>query len=163
MYQLSRDTTNVHQGNKRLIIRTSGLSIKDTPKSNCPSLTPFFGRGVRNHLPPLPEFRISNLFAISTQVCYTFSTQVFTRGYLEDSRSLNRDSPHLTLNHCFPVIWLSWIGKCPLHTSLALKSNNKQYNKNCGRFHCVITRIAIQFLSLISDHFKFTEFVKGNP
>ena len=43
------------------------------------------------------------------RICYT-STQAFTvilKGLLEDSRSFNRDPPHLTLNHGFPVIQLS--------------------------------------------------------
>ena len=33
--------------------------------------------------------------------------QLYCRGYLEDSRSFNKDPPHLTLNHGFLVIWLS--------------------------------------------------------
>ena len=44
--------------------------------------------------------------------------QLYWRGYLEDSRSFNGDPPHLTLNHGFPVIWLSR-PKVPVLSSVA--------------------------------------------
>ena len=68
-------------------------------------------------VPPKQQTRVCSLAVASEKVlrlsllffCCT-CTKAFTvilKGLLEDSRSFKGDPPTLTINHSFPVIWLS--------------------------------------------------------